>query len=83
MMQRRSIVAGKCYRPGRDLQVVAFDRNGEQCVLYLRKSTATSLKESILRVDANSPFLTKINGGLRYRVRMGPVWHNSVLETAC
>jgi hypothetical protein len=36
MMQRRSILAGKCYRDrlGAIYRVVGFDGNGVQCVLY-------------------------------------------------
>jgi hypothetical protein len=36
MMQRHSILAGKCYRDtlGAVYRVVGFDGNGVQCVLY-------------------------------------------------
>ena len=36
MMQRHSILAGKCYRDtlGAIYRVVGFDGNGVQCVLY-------------------------------------------------
>ena len=38
MMQRHSILAGKCYRDrlGAIYRVVGFDGNGVQCVLYHR-----------------------------------------------
>jgi hypothetical protein len=39
MMQRHSILAGKCYRDrlGAIYRVVGFDGNGVQCILYHRR----------------------------------------------
>jgi hypothetical protein len=70
MMQRHSILAGKCYRDrlGAIYRVVGFDGKGVQCVLYHRTDQGGSSNESILsarptslrtfKVRSNAPFRT-------------------------
>ena len=56
MMQRHSILAGKCYRDrlGAIYRVVGFDGNGVQCILYHRRTKAASTNESIPRAGPTS-----------------------------
>jgi hypothetical protein len=55
MMQRHSILAGKCYRDtfGAIYRVVGFDGNGVQCVLYHRTARGALVEREHAETWAN------------------------------